>query len=244
VSYGRRPGAGASAWRPGIGPVLPIRRALCSTSPLGLLDLPADPWSERAWFFNPFSWQLIFFAGFAFGRGWLVAPPLDRRLISIAIAVLLLTVPFAWHQALELVPTLGRANAALAPLIDKTHLGALRVVHFLALAYLAYAVAGERGRCLRGDWVEVVQLVGRQSLAVFLTSLVLAQLLGVFLDLAGREFPTVAVANLTGFALLAAVARIVEWYKDEPWRKTTADATAERAPQLAGRPRSAARSPA
>jgi hypothetical protein len=193
---------------------------LWAVAGFGLLDLPADPWSERIWFFNPFSWQLVFFTGFAFGRGWLVPPALDRRLISIAIAVLLLTVPFAWHQALDLVPTLGKANAALAPLIDKTHLGALRFVHFLALAYLASAVAGERGRCLRGAWVEVVQLVGRQSLAVFLTSLVLAQLLGVFLDLAGRELSTFAVANLTGFALLAAVARIVEWYKIQTWRKT------------------------
>ena len=187
----------------------------------GLLDLPAEPWSERSWFFNPFSWQLIFFTGFAFQRGWLPAPAPARRLVASAIAALLLTVPFAWHPALELVPVLGRANAALAPLLDKTHLGALRVVHFLALAYLAYAVAGERGRCLRGAGVQIVQLIGRQSLAVFLTSLVLAQLLGVFLDLAGREPSIVAVANLTGFALLAVAARTVEWYKGEPWRKPT-----------------------
>ncbi|HEX6012065.1 MAG TPA: OpgC domain-containing protein, partial [Geminicoccaceae bacterium] len=142
---------------------------LWAVAGFGLLDLPAEPWSARTWFFNPFSWQLIFFAGFAFARGWLAAPPITRRLISIVIAVLLVTVPFAWHRAFELVPTLGQANAVMAPLIDKTHLGALRVIHFLALAYLAYAVAGERGRCLRGAWVDVVQLVGRQSLAVFLT---------------------------------------------------------------------------
>ena len=51
-----------------------------------LLDLPAEPWSERVWFFNPFSWQLLFFLGFAFGRGWLVPPGYDRRLMLAALA--------------------------------------------------------------------------------------------------------------------------------------------------------------
>ncbi|MCB1493545.1 MAG: OpgC domain-containing protein, partial [Rhodobiaceae bacterium] len=34
-----------------------------------VLDLPAEPWSDRTWFFNPFSWQLVFFTGFAFMIG-------------------------------------------------------------------------------------------------------------------------------------------------------------------------------
>src|SRR5690606_12944470 len=32
----------------------------------GGLSFPAEPWSQRRWFFNPFGWQLIFFSGFAF----------------------------------------------------------------------------------------------------------------------------------------------------------------------------------
>ena len=41
-------------------------------------DLPAEWWSDRAWFFDPFGWQLIFFTGFAFGSGWLPEPPRRR----------------------------------------------------------------------------------------------------------------------------------------------------------------------
>jgi hypothetical protein len=41
---------------------------------LGQVALPAEPWSERTWFFNPFGWQLLFFTGFAFMAGWLPAP--------------------------------------------------------------------------------------------------------------------------------------------------------------------------
>jgi hypothetical protein len=42
---------------------------------LGGWALPAEPWSDREWFFNPFGWQLVFFTGFAFMARWLPAPP-------------------------------------------------------------------------------------------------------------------------------------------------------------------------
>ena len=41
-----------------------------------LLDLPAEPWSDRFWFFNPFSWQLLFFLGFASGAAGSCRPPM------------------------------------------------------------------------------------------------------------------------------------------------------------------------
>ena len=60
-----------------LGPAAPL--AACITLYLAQLalgwDLPAEWWSDRPWFFNPFAWQLLFFSGFAFATGWLPAPP-------------------------------------------------------------------------------------------------------------------------------------------------------------------------
>ncbi|MEL6752022.1 MAG: OpgC domain-containing protein, partial [Pseudomonadota bacterium] len=67
-------------------------------------NLPAEPWSERKWFFNPLGWQLVFFTGFAFMRGWIPAPPVNRRLVIAAIVVLLITIPFAYFRILREVP--------------------------------------------------------------------------------------------------------------------------------------------
>src|SRR5439155_1609994 len=86
------------------------------------------------------------------------------------------------------VPWLGEVHQALAPVIDKTHLGAFRVLHFLALAYLAYILAGEGGRHLSGALVREASRVGRQTLPVFLSGLVLAQALGAALE-PGRRWP-------------------------------------------------------
>ena len=59
------------------------------------LELPAEPWTDRSWFFNPFGWQLIFFTGFAFMRGWLPRPPVSKVLVAIALALVLINMPFS-----------------------------------------------------------------------------------------------------------------------------------------------------
>jgi len=189
----------------------------------GLLALPAEPWSDREWFFNPFGWQLVFFTGFALMRGWIAAPPVRTWMICAAIAIVALTIPVAWYRIYTEVALLQEWRDALKPLIWKTDFGILRYVHFLALAYLAYAVAGEGGRRLIsgglwGRFVQIVQKVGQQSLAVFLTSMVLAQMAGAVLDFIGREPITFALVNITGFGILTATAYVTAWYKSQPWR--------------------------
>lgn len=66
-----------------------------------LLSLPAEPWSDREWFFNPFAWQMLFFTGFAFMRGWIPAPPVNKTLIVLCAVVLVATVPFAYFRAFQ-----------------------------------------------------------------------------------------------------------------------------------------------
>lgn len=196
----------------------------------GLLNLTADPQSGREWFFNPFGWQLVFFTGFAFARGWLQPPPRDRRLALAAGAVVLLAAPvscqseFACHAGYGAFPILGAIHEWLGPAINKPNIGFLRYVHFMATAYLAFMLAGPLGRNLRGAVVETIRRVGQQTLAVFLTGLVAAQILGMILDVTGRGFVASTLVNALGIAILIAAARIVSWIKSDPWRNKVASA--------------------
>ncbi|MBJ6371059.1 OpgC family protein [Sedimentitalea arenosa] len=216
---------------------------------IGLLWLPAEPWSDREWFFNPFGWQLLFFTGFAFMRGWLPAPPVSPLLITAAIAFLVLSAPFGswkvvtWITAVS--PDLGDAlkgvwtwvgaqeRATGLSLRDKTDFGVLRYVHFLSLAYLAWVVAGDGGCRLRAEgsggaatlWrgvLAVVTKVGQQSLAVFVFSMAVARVLGFVLDMTGRSPATFLLVNLGGFAMIIAVAYLAGWFKSQPWRSKRA----------------------
>ncbi|MDD9910572.1 MAG: OpgC domain-containing protein [Ahrensia sp.] len=195
------------------------------------IEFPAEPWSQRPWFFNPFGWQLIFFTGFAFMIGWLRPPPVNWKLITLASAIVFTFMLFSSVAIRILQFEWSRMiYSDYRILVTKTDFGILRYVHFLALAYLGWVVAGEGGHRLRIEGaglvarigrriVALITKVGQQSLAVFLTSLILALLAGFVLDLVGRSGLNVLAINLTGFAALITTAYLVAWYKGQPWKK-------------------------
>ena len=301
-----------------------------------LLNLPASPLTDNRWFFNPFGWQLVFFTGFIFGMKWLPAPPVNRRLVWTAVAIVVLTIPFAWFK-IHGGQYLPRGTVAhdvvvavrdfIAPLRGKSTVGGLRYLHFIALAYLAWAAVGPGGVRLNEGWraprpakglwlwfigvaalatapyayvdeikalspaldelifsifqplglllpenqigipqlihlvalvcliwaaigerrrvwlvrdaflavVPIIRKVGTQSLAVFMVSIVLSRFNGWWLDVIGRDVWTRALVNLTGFAILIAVAYGVGWLKSQPWRKAPDKVAATGpAPAMAG----------
>jgi hypothetical protein len=192
---------------------------------LGQIALPAEPWSERVWFFNPFGWQLLFLMGFAFMSGWIKPPPVNATLVAVALVVVLVIVPLSYFRILDAAPGLRATEIALRPLKDKTTLGPLRILHFLALAYLAWVAVGPMGARLGvGTWwpriVAVISKVGQQSLAIFVSGLVLSQLLGVALDALGRNALTAALVNVAGIAIVIGLAYGVAWFKSAPWNGT------------------------
>ena len=187
-----------------------------------LVHFPAEPWSDRPWFFDPFGWQFIFFLGFFLMRGTIVPPPDNRWVMALAVAVVLVTIPFAWYMVLDASAFFRDAAQAIRPLTNKTAFGLLRLVHFVALAYIAFHAVGVVGQRLMHPRIypatRVLMKVGQQSLAVFTTGMVVAQMIGIWLDHVGRTPVWMAVANLTGFALLIGTAYLVAWFKAAPWK--------------------------
>lgn len=202
-------------------------------------NFPAEPWSEREWFFNPFGWQLVFFTGFAFMAKWIPAPPVKLWLIALAAAIVLVIVPFsnvgmrefgfgAMEEGGNWVRTWRIENRIW---ITKSDFGILRYVHFLALAYLAWVIVGPRGSRIEPtdgtslgatSWRVFMALllkVGQQSLAVFIGSMYLARLLGATFDQVGRTHFSMLWVNLLGCALIIAIAYGAGWFKSQPWKK-------------------------
>jgi hypothetical protein len=191
------------------------------------LNLPAEYWfsnnSTRQWFFNPFAWQLVFFTGFAFMSGWLQTPPRSRNLALACIAILLVSLPFAWHVTIAQSDLIKLLRKDWRILIDKTDFGVLRYVHFLALAYLAWLAAGVAGENLTRtplmqNLTRIFSRVGQQSLAVFASSIVLARVLGAMLNELGSGFWASLFINVLGFFCIYGIANLVAFTKSEPWR--------------------------
>jgi hypothetical protein len=149
------------------------------------LNLPSWP-LDGGWFFNPLAWQLIFAIGLFIGRrlkgGGVVY---DRRLFALCLVAVAASgfvvtdgfglVPGSWYQMRDLLDH------------TKTGLGLVRLVHFLALAYVI--AHSSLTRLVRSTPVFApLALMGRYSLPVFATGSVLTAIGEVIVETRLEDF--------------------------------------------------------
>ncbi|MBL8590313.1 MAG: OpgC domain-containing protein [Methylobacteriaceae bacterium] len=181
---------------------LPLLAGLWLLANYAPLNLPAN---GGEWFFNPFAWQIVFFAGFAVAMGWVKTPPLRRgALFWLCAAFLAISVPLNFWAIVDRVTWIAGLREWLLPPGNQTYLSPWRFGHFLALAYVVLTLVDRhRAALARATWIV---RVGQQSLPTFLASTILIWVGGMALDWAGREPLPTALVNLTGFAIIVAVA--------------------------------------
>lgn len=210
------------------------QRALTDALGLPYLNFTAEPWVgddnwQRRWFLNPFGWQLVFFTGFAFMRGWIPKPPVSAWLIGLSSLIVVANIPLSNIGVRELGLDWANAWRGDNPQwFSKTDFGILRYVQFLALSYLCWVIAGDGGGRIRAGanalgqaWAPVLAMilkVGQQSLAVFVISILVGRLNGFLLDVVGRDIWTMLAINLFGMTLLVLTAYVAGWMKSQPWR--------------------------
>jgi hypothetical protein len=188
------------------------------------LNLPGNPWTGSGWFLNPFAWQSIFFIGFFIGMKWLAVPRLgDTKLMFACIVFVVASVPLSFWAILERWPEMSALHDMALGTHEKTDLHPLRIVHFLALAYVVVSLIDPWRERLRRGVGGVLTVIGRQSLATFLASIVLARFGATLADLAGGSEFVIAIINLTAFATLYSVALTVRWFKRSPWKAPAPD---------------------
>lgn len=148
------------------------------------INLPAFP-NAGGWFFDPFSWQILFVIGLLSGAAMKVGqrfihyhPALYALAVALVLAILL------WVKIPQL-GELGRSGLAWlsdagAPLyivwFDKTFLALPRLLHALALFYV-FGHMPLMGRLAGSIVAAPLRLLGRQGLAVFAVGTVLSKLL-------------------------------------------------------------------
>lgn len=145
------------------------------------IDLPNYP-LPGGWFFNPFSWQLLFSLGILTGLGLRAR----KRFVPASTWLLVITGAWVlfclvWVKDKELMTFMNQnlswlrkhGVSFLFVAFDKTYVSAPRLLHFLALAYvlswprLIPTIAASR-------YAAPVRLFGRFGLWVFATGTVLA----------------------------------------------------------------------
>ncbi|WP_332701160.1 OpgC family protein [Devosia sp.] len=149
-------------------------------------NLPNFP-NSGGWFFNPFSWQILFVLGLLSGAAMKVGQRfIPYRPAIFAIAAAFLVLALFWAR----IPQLGEAGRAMLAVLadmgapfyitafDKTYLALPRLLHALALFYVLGHLPIMRNLASSAV-VAPFRLLGRQGLAVFAVGTVLSLLLQV-----------------------------------------------------------------
>ncbi|MGE0746114.1 MAG: OpgC family protein [Rhodospirillales bacterium] len=179
------------------------------------LNLGAYPSGE--WFFNPLAWQFLFIFGAWCGSfhgqagPWRAIPSRLALAAAIAYLVFSLWVVCTWNfpQAFAAVP--HWLAVAIYP-INKTYLDPLRLLHFVAVAYVTVMLVRPDAAFLRARPVQPVLRCGQHSLEIFCLGIFLS-FLGhfVLVEVDGSALSDIAV-SAAGVAIMIAVAYALTWY--------------------------------
>jgi hypothetical protein len=194
--------------------VVAVSLAIYGVARLGLA-LPCWP-EPGTWFLNPFAWQLLFTIGIIVGIKWARTGISFSSPAFAASIVLVLFGAIVVGDSLGLSPGLRDSVYSRLDLL-KQNLGVVRLLHFLALAYIVsqLPVFGAISRTVFG---QELQRMGRHSLAIFA--------LGTLLSCGGQAVIKIVDAQITDGAEvvgmlytifsvvgLVLLARYLEWAK-------------------------------
>ncbi|MBP6817713.1 MAG: OpgC domain-containing protein [Ferrovibrio sp.] len=179
-------------------------------------NLPAYP--EGGWFFNPLAWQFLFLIGAWCAMHRNAAPwrRLPAGLTSWAAGLYLLfafAIVCTWLYPpwSQYVPHWLRR--LLYP-IDKTELDLLRLLHFLAQAYLVVRLVSPHAAFLSSRLARPVLLCGKHSLDVFCASIFLSFAAQFVLVEISPSLPAQFLVSLVGMGMMVALAYLLTWYTD------------------------------
>ena len=189
------------------------------------LDWNLSSFPEGRWYFNPFSWQLLFVLGSWFALMGRTQMRIIRSLQDItilrfaALAYLLfalaVTMAGKFPQLGEHIPA-SVLNVFLPN--DKENLAPYRVLHFLAMAFLFTLMVPRNWRGFQSPVLQPIVKCGEEWLAVFCA--------GVFLSFAGHfvlitgpnSLAMHILVSIAGCSIMAAVAYYVSWSKRQDYK--------------------------
>jgi hypothetical protein len=189
------------------------------------LDWNLSSFPEGRWYFNPFSWQLLFVLGSWFALMGRTQMRIIRSLQDITILRFAALVYLLFALAVTMAgkfPQLGEhipvsvLNVFLPN--DKENLAPYRVLHFLAMAFLFTLMVPRNWRGFQWPVLQPIVKCGEEWLAVFCA--------GVFLSFAGHfvlitgpnSLAMHILVSIAGCSIMAAVAYYVSWSKRQDYK--------------------------
>src|SRR5271169_5998268 len=180
------------------------------------VNLPAFPPGET-WFFNPLAWQLLFITGALLGRvHGNPKPSVPRRPVllwpAIGYLVFGFLITLTWYFP-RLEPYFPRQLGEIIYPISKTDLSPLRLIHFLALAYVTVTFVKPNTSFVAWPIFKPIVRCGQQSLYVFCAGILLSFSSHFLLIELSGGVPMQILVSVGGIAIMIGLAYLIGWYR-------------------------------
>jgi len=183
-------------------------------------NLPGYP--SGVWYFNPFTWQLLFMfgawcalGGASRARKIIRTPAILLIGAAYLVFALLMTMAGRFETFGNLFPQwlVGAFNPN-----DKTNLALYRAVHLAVLAILVARIMPMDWPGLRSHWLRPLIVCGQRSLEVFCVGLFLSFVGHFLLELISANLVMQILVSTAGIGLMTGVAYYRSWSKklDKP----------------------------
>src|SRR6195952_4276602 len=184
------------------------------------------------WYFNPYTWQLLFVFGAWFALGGAVESRSvikSRVLLYFGVAYLIFALimtmagrfPDYGHMMPDWLFDAFNPN-------DKTNLAPYRVLHFVIIAFFVTRFVPKEWRGLQWGVFQPLIKCGQQSLAVFCVGVFLSFVGHFELMMSSGSLGAQIFVSVTGIAIMTLVAYYISWSKkqDKPLPKVAPSAAA------------------
>lgn len=184
------------------------------------------------WYFNPFTWQLLFMFGAWFALGGATA---SRSVIRSPILLYLGGAYLIFALIMTMAGRFPDFGALFPSWLydafnpnDKTYLAPYRVLHFVIIAFFVTRFVPKDWPGLEWKIFEPVVKCGQQSLAVFCVGVFLSFVAHFTLIMSSGSFLAQVVVSAAGIAIMTIVAYYISWSKqqDKPRPKPAANTSA------------------
>lgn len=170
------------------------------------------------WTFNPIAWQFLFAIGVIMARRISqTGRPLPRSTALVALSALIVAVSAILAAPWSSIPGLEGWTVVDSDFIysfDKRNLSPIRLLHFLALAYLAAVIVPVNAPFLAGRWVRPLIQVGRNSLPIFCLGTVLSIIGQFVLQSFGPGWPVQLAVDSVGFVTILVAGSMLSFLGD------------------------------
>jgi hypothetical protein len=192
------------------------------------------------WYFNPFTWQVLFMFGAWFALGGARA---SRSVINSPITLYLGGAYLIFALIMTMAGRFSDFGALFPSWLydafnpnDKTYLAPYRVLHFVIIAFFVTRFVPKEWPGLEWKVFEPVVKCGQQSLAVFCVGVFLSFVAHFTLIMSSGSFLAQVVVSAAGIAIMTIVAYYISWSKQQDKPRPKPAATANAASQAPATP--------